>query len=69
MGVLNMAKNLKQIHPDFVICYKVGKFYNSFGKDACIISYLFEYSTRTLEQNIIRDRLPQKCTSKSNGKT
>ena len=33
-----MAKNLKQIHPDFVICYKVGKFYNSFGMMASAVA-------------------------------
>lgn len=64
MGVINMAKNLKQIHPDFVICYKVGKFYNSFGKDACIISYLFEYSTRKAEQDIISTGFPKNALPK-----
>lgn len=64
MGVLNMAKNLKQIHPDFVICYKVGKFYNSYGKDACIISYLFEYSTRNIEENIISAGFPKSALPK-----
>ena len=38
MSVINMAKNIKQVHPNSVICYKVGAFYHCYGKDAYIIS-------------------------------
>lgn len=47
-----MAKNIKQVHPDFVICYKVGAFYNCYGKDAYIISFLFRYRIKTVEKNV-----------------
>lgn len=52
MSVINMAKNIKQVHPDFVICYKVGAFYNCYGKDAYIISFLFRYRIKTVEKNV-----------------
>lgn len=47
-----MAQNIKNIHPDYMIMYKVGSFYNCYGKDAYIASYLFEYKIRLIENNI-----------------
>ena len=47
-----MAQNIKNIHPDYMIMYKVGGFYNCYGKDAYIASYLFEYKIRLIENNI-----------------
>ena len=52
MSVVNMAQNIKNIHPDYMIMYKVGSFYNCYGKDAYIASYLFEYKIRLIENNI-----------------
>ena len=52
MGVVNMAKTIKQIHPNYVVCFKVGKFYNVYGKDAYIIAYLFSYKVNFVENDI-----------------
>lgn len=52
MGVANMAKNIKQVHMDSIICYKVGTFYNCYGKDSYILSYLFDYKIKTIENDI-----------------
>ena len=43
MAVPDMAKKLKQIHPYSVMIYKVGSFYQTYGKDAYIISGMFDY--------------------------
>lgn len=43
MGVLNMAKDIKKVHPEDVVMYKVGNFVQAFGKDAYILAYIFEY--------------------------
>ncbi|MGN1301476.1 MAG: hypothetical protein ACI4U9_02995 [Clostridia bacterium] len=43
MGIINMVKNIKEIHPKDIILIKVGTFYYTYGKDAYIISYLFNY--------------------------
>ena len=40
MGVVNMAIDIKKVHPNFVVMYKVGNFVQAFGKDAYIISYI-----------------------------
>lgn len=52
MSVINMAKNIKQVHRDSIICYKVGTFYNCYGKDSYILSYLFNYKIKTIEHDI-----------------
>ena len=46
MSVINMARTIKEIHPRDLICYKVGAFYNCFGKDAYVLSYVFKYKIK-----------------------
>lgn len=43
MGIINMVRNIKEIHPKYIILIKVGTFYYTYGKDAYILSYLFNY--------------------------
>ena len=33
MSVVNMAKDIKKVHPEDVVMYKVGNFVQSFGKE------------------------------------
>ena len=47
-----MAKTIKEIHPKYVVCFKVGKFYNVYGKDAYILAYMFSYKINFVENNI-----------------
>ena len=44
-------KVIKEIHPNDIIFLKVGQFYHCYGKDAVIISYLFDYSIKKLDNN------------------
>ena len=64
MSVVNMAKNIKEIHPNDLVIYKVGAFYNSYGKDAYILSYLFEYRIKEVELNISVAGFPKNAISK-----
>lgn len=51
MGIINVVKNIKEIHPKAVLCFKIGNFYHCYGKDAYILSYLFDYNvSRTKEE-------------------
>ena len=43
MGVINIVKNAKEIHPEFVLIIRIGKFYYTYEKDSYIISYLCNY--------------------------
>ena len=49
MGVVNMIRTIKEIHKEDVVLIKVGTFYNVYGKDAYIVSYLFGYKLKEVE--------------------
>lgn len=48
MGITQMAQRIKQIHPDYVVIFKVGAFCNTFGKDSYIIASTFNYIIKTI---------------------
>lgn len=52
MSIINIVKNIKQVHPEHIILIKIGKFYYSYSKDAYIISYIFGYKLKNIEENI-----------------
>lgn len=52
MGMVEMSKRLKDVHPNFLILYKSGTFYKTFGKDAYIIGAMFDYNVHIVNQNI-----------------
>lgn len=64
MSVVNMAKNLNQIHPLDVLCFKHGEFYNCYGKDSYIIAYLMNYKINQTKQNIPICGFTKKAASK-----
>ncbi|MBQ3415425.1 MAG: hypothetical protein IJH39_08810 [Clostridia bacterium] len=49
MKIENTIKIIKEIHPNDIIFLKVGQFYHCYGKDAVIISYLFNYTIKKLD--------------------
>lgn len=64
MSVLNMSKNIKMIHPNYLICYRVGAFVNCYGKDAYILSYLFNYKINKVNQSNIMSGFPKNALPK-----
>ena len=48
MAVVNMANNLKELFPEYVVLLKIGTFYECYNDDANIISYLFQYKIKIL---------------------
>ena len=50
MAVLTIIKTIKSIHPESVVMVKVGKFYNVYGRDSYILSYLFGYKLKEIEK-------------------
>ena len=52
MGMVEMSKRLKDVHPSFLILYKSGTFYKTFGKDAYILGAMFDYNVHIVNQNI-----------------
>ena len=49
MKIENTIKIIKEIHQNDIIFLKVGQFYHCYGKDAVIISYLFDYTIKKLD--------------------
>lgn len=50
MGIENVVKIMKEIHPEKVILIKIGSFYHAYGKDSYIVSYLFDYQLKNTEK-------------------
>ena len=46
MGIKNVIEVVKQVHKEEIVFVKIGKFYQVYGKDAYIVSYLFEYKLK-----------------------
>ena len=51
MSVINMVENIKKVHPSVIIFYEIGTFYYTYGKDAYIISYMFDYKLRKVNNS------------------
>lgn len=68
MAVLNMAKNIKEIHTEFILLFKVGSFYHAYGKDAYIMSYLFGYQMKNKKDNIYEIGFPKNIVPKVTAK-
>ena len=49
MGIINMVQTIKEIHKLDIVFVKIGNFYHVYGKDSYIISYLFEYKLKKVE--------------------
>lgn len=63
-----MIKNIKQIHKEDIVLVKIGKFYNSYGKDAYIISDLFSYKMKQIEDNMYVCGFPDSSLNKVEAK-
>lgn len=46
MEINKMIKTIKQIHKEDVVMIKIGNFYHVYGKDAYILSYIFDYKLK-----------------------
>lgn len=50
MGIIRIVKTAKEVHKNDIILVKIGKFYQVYGKDAYIISYIFDYKLKKVEE-------------------
>ena len=64
MGIINIVQNVKQIKKEDIIFVQVGNFYNCYGKDSYIISYLFNYKISVVENNICMVSFPKTAYNK-----
>lgn len=59
MGIINIIQNVKEIHKNYVTLVKIGNFYNCYGKDSYIISYLFNYKISLITNSIYMCAFPK----------
>lgn len=67
MGTINIVQKIKEIHPLEIILVEIGSFYNLYGRDAYIISYLFGYNLKKIE-NTYSCGFPKNCINKVTAK-
>lgn len=51
MKIENTVKIMKEVHKDRVIMVKAGPFYHCYGRDAIVMSYLFDYTLKKVDAN------------------
>lgn len=51
MKIEKTIKVIKDVNPKTLIMVKIGSFYHSYGKDAYILSYLFNYQIKSIENS------------------
>ena len=64
MAILTIIKEVKKVHPKELALVKVGNFVHSYGKDSYILSFLFGYKIKVIENNCSACGFPQKSLPK-----
>ena len=64
MKLDNTIKNIKDLHPETVILLEIGAFYHAYGKDAYILSYLFGYQIKSIENTYNTCGAPKSAINK-----
>ena len=65
MAMITMVRAIKKVHPTDLVLFKIGTFYQTYGKDSYIISYLFGYKTKRIQDNYSTCGFPASCLSKN----
>ncbi len=60
MGLVQEAKRIMEVHREYIAIFKSGNFYKVFGKDAYILSELFNYQIKVIENNVATCGFPFK---------
>lgn len=64
MGIIDTIKTIKKVQNEDVIMVLIGKFVYSYGKDAYIMSYIFGYKLKLIENNIYVCAFPKNGLNK-----
>ena len=64
MSVMTMIKTIKRVHTADVALVKIGEFYHAYGKDACILAYLFDYKLKVIDNGCYTCGFPRKSIAK-----
>lgn len=64
MGITNIIRTMKEVHPTKILLVKVGKFFQAYGKDSYIVSFLFNYQLKRVEMNVNMVGFPEVALNK-----
>ena len=64
MSSVTIARNMKEIHPNTILMFRQGTFYHTFGKDAILLSYFFDYQIKTVEKSVANCGFPKNAINK-----
>ena len=64
MGVTNIIKIMNEVHPESILMVKIGNFYHEYGRDAYVMSYLFGYQLKSIENNLCTCAFPVSAINK-----
>ena len=65
MGIVGVISGIKKIHTKDLVLINIGKFFYSYGRDAYILSYLFEYKIMKIDsENVYSCAFPKQSYSK-----
>ena len=53
-----MVRNIKEVHKEDLLCFKVGNFCQCYGKDTHIMQYLFNYNIKQTKDNVLNCGFP-----------
>ncbi len=59
LSIVRIIKNIKEIHEKDILLIKQGSFYHSYGRDAYIISYLFDYKLKNVTDGLSECGFPK----------
>lgn len=68
MAIINMVRNIKEVHKEDLLCFKVGNFCQCYGKDTYIMQYLFEYNIKQTKDNVLNCGFPLQALRKVEAK-
>ncbi len=64
MSVVTMIKEIKKIHPKDIVLVQIGVFCHAYGKDSYILSHIFGYKLKYIDQNLTTAGFPENAKSK-----
>lgn len=64
MSIIDTVKDIKRVTIHDIVMIKIGKFVYTYGKDACIISYIFNYKIKLVQNNIYVSAFPRNNLNK-----
>ena len=68
MAIITIIKEVKKIHPKEIALVKIGNFFHIYGKDSYIISFLFGYKMKNIDNNCSTCGFPQNSLPKVQAK-